>query len=289
MDFPIRNAIQFRTMHSSDIEAGLRLCRVSGWNQTRRDWEMFLQLSPHGCRVAVLDEQVVGTVATVNYENHFGWVGMVLVDPAARGKGIGTLLMNEALRILKDVPAIRLDATPAGEPVYRQLGFVGEYNLSRMTAVIAPENLLLQDNSARPMKPEDFPAVFSLDSEIFGADRHALLEWMLAGAPEYAWVNEQCGQINGYSFGRHGHNAEHLGPVIASDQTTARHLVMACLQQHPGKQFYLDASQHSTEWRAWLEAIGFREQRPFLRMYRGSNQYPGLPEKQFTILGPEFG
>jgi hypothetical protein len=46
---------------------------------------------------------------------------------------------------------------------------------------------------------------------------------------------------------------------------------------------------HSAEWLQWLAAIGFIEQRPFTRMYRGVNRFPGVPEKQFAILGPEFG
>jgi hypothetical protein len=39
----------------------------------------------------------------------------------------------------------------------------------------------------------------------------------------------------------------------------------------------------------WLISIGFTEQRELIRMYRGKNAYPGTPEKQFAILGPEFG
>lgn len=282
-------ALCFRAMCLSDIEAGLRLCRVSGWNQLRRDWELFLRLSPQGCRVALKDDQVVGTVATINYENHFSWVAMVLVDPAARGNGIGTLLVKETFAVLENMRCLRLDATPAGQGVYRQLGFADEYSLSRMSVVVARENLFLQGNQARPMLPEDLPAVLKLDQEIFGADRWELLEWMLAGAPQFAWVNEERGQITGYTFGRHGYNAEHLGPVIAHDLPTAQQLVSACLQQQTGKHFILDATRHTTDWRIWLESIGFCEQRPFMRMVRGANDYPGVPAKQFAIMGPEFG
>ncbi len=284
----------FREMKAADIELGLRLCRASHWNQTRRDWECFLNLSPHGCRVALKDDQVIGTVATINYENRFSWIAMVLVDPAFRGQGIGTRLMNEALAILRDVPdvrpVIRLDATPAGQPVYLQLGFVGEYGLSRMEAVVSNcVKLPPPTQSLRRMRPADLSAISNYDREVFGADRRALLEWMFAGAPEYAWAKEEREAITGYCFGRHGQNAEHLGPVIAHDLVTARELVKACLNEQNGKPFYLDALHHNAEWLAWLTAIGFREQRSFLRMCRGSNAFIGLPEKQFAIVGPEFG
>ncbi len=57
--------ISFREMLRADVAAGLGLCRASRWNQLSRDWECFLKLSPRGCRVAVKDDRVVGTVTTV--------------------------------------------------------------------------------------------------------------------------------------------------------------------------------------------------------------------------------
>lgn len=279
----------FRTMQPEDIAVGLRLCRASGWNQTRRDWEMLLRLSPQGCRVATKDEQVIGTVTTVNYENRFAWIGMVLVAEAQRGQGIGARLMAEAMELLHDLPAIRLDATPAGREVYRKLNFIDEYPLRRLETVVARKTLLSPGASARPMTSDDLAAVARFDREVFGADRRALLAWMLEGAPEYAWVREEQQQISGYCFGRHGFKDEHLGPVVAHEQSTARQLVAACLHSQTGRRFILDASQHEPEWHAWLEVIGFREQRPFTRMFYRNNPSPGLPPKLFGILGPEFG
>lgn len=279
----------FRDMTFDDIAAGLELCRAARWNQTERDWELFLRLTPEGCRVAVRDERVIGTVATTRYEDRFSWIGMVLVDPAERGQGIGARLTAEALGVLKDMPSIRLDATPAGHSVYQKLGFVDEYRLSRMETVVPGAGLALRRNPARPMTKDDLPAVAFFDREVFGADRRLALGWMFDGAPEYAWVIEKGGEIAGYTFGRRGFNFEHLGPIVARDQRTARRLVSACLNRQVGKRFIIDASHYDTVWRSWLESIGFRQQRPFIRMFYRDNPYPGLPPKQFGILGPEFG
>ena len=227
----------FRDMTPADIAAGLKLSRAARWNQTEREWELFLRLSPEGCRVAVMDERVIGTVATASYEDRFAWIGMVLVDPAERGQGIGSRLMAEALDVLNDIPSIRLDATPAGHAVYQKLDFVDEYRLSRMETVVSSEGLALRRNPARPMTRDDLPAVSIFDRQVFGADRRLTLEWMFEGAPEYAWVIEDLGQIVGYAFGRRGLNFEHLGPVVAHGQQTARLLVMACLNRQAGKPF----------------------------------------------------
>ncbi|MBS1790409.1 MAG: GNAT family N-acetyltransferase [Acidobacteria bacterium] len=282
------DAIQLRAMTSADIPVGLSLCRIARWNQVERDWELFLRLTPGDCRVAVKAGQVVGTVTTVSYQNVFSWIGMVLVDPAERRQGIGTKLLNEALNVLKDQPLIGLDATPAGREVYLKLGFVDECRLSRMEAVVSGFSQD-ENNPARRMAEADLPKVFALDKNVFGADRSLLLQRMFAGARELAWVLLREQRIIGFTFGRHGFNFEQLGPIVAENVQTATHLVMTCLAEQSGKRFLVDAAHHDAEWLRWLESVGFKEQRPFVRMFRGEGRRPGLPEKQFAILGPEFG
>jgi ribosomal protein S18 acetylase RimI-like enzyme len=257
IESPLQNGAaraRFRDMTPADIAAGLKLSRAAGWNQTERDWGLFLQLSPKGCRVAVIDERVVGTVATARYEDRFAWIGMVLVDPPERGQGIGARLTAEALEVLEDMPSIRLDATPAGHAVYQKLGFVDEYRLSRMERLASSEGLSLRRNPARPMMKDDLPAVAIFDRQVFGADRRLTLEWMFDGAPEYAWIIEERGQILGYMLGRRGYNFESMGPVVAHDQRTARRMVSACLNRQAGKPFIIDASHHDADWRAWLDS-----------------------------------
>lgn len=280
--------VSFREMVFEDIPAGLGLCRASRWNQTERDWAQFLEREPHGARVAVRDGRVIGTVTTIRYEARFGWIGMVLVDPRERGRGIGTQLLHEAVELLGDVGCARLDATPAGRAVYLKLGFQDEYGLVRMqrAPAAAPR---VGENGVRPMQTRDLPAVLDLDRQVFGADRSALLQWLLAGAPEYARVIDAGGTLRGYSLGRHGFDFEQLGPIVAHDRKDAEALALACLAAAAPRPLILDAPSHSGQWLGWLAKQGFVEQRPFTRMWRGEHAHPGLPERQFAILGPEFG
>jgi ribosomal protein S18 acetylase RimI-like enzyme len=127
--------IACRPMDRDDIDAGLSLCRANGWNQRRRDWELFLQRSPDDCRVVTREGKVVGTVTTLRYQHFFSWIGMLLVDPAFHRQGIGTQLLREALEILQKEETVKLDATPAGREVYLKLNFADEYPLSRMSAI----------------------------------------------------------------------------------------------------------------------------------------------------------
>jgi len=279
--------IAYRNMDFSDVDAGLSLCRAAKWNQLASDWEIFLHLSPGGCRVALSGDKVVGSVTTVRYQNFFSWIGMVLVDPGYQRQGIGIQLLKEALEILRNEETVKLDATPAGREVYLKLNFIDEYRLSRMNAIVDVNRLGSAD--ARPLQKQDLRSLAIFDREIFGADRQSLLEWMWQASPQYAFIIENENGIQGYCLGRQGYNYIHIGPVIACNFIIAKNLVSAALQHCAGKSVILDVLHFDGEWLAWLADIGFTEQRPFIRMYRGTNVFNAVTEKQFAILGPELG
>ena len=282
--------------------AGLRLCRASGWNQIAADWDRFLAVSPDGCRVALDNAgNVIGSVATLRFDEAFGWIAMVLVDPAHRRAGIGTSLLEEALHVLDDMPSIGLDATPAGLRVYEPAGFQEDARLQRMQRGPAPVRPS-QGVSIRPIEDGDFDELFDWDKEVFGADRRWLLESFRGQAPSYALAaigrearlvgrNSSCAlpmrTITGYLFGRPGYDFDHIGPVVARDEDIARSLVCACLAAHPERPFIIDAPVRQS-WMAWLESQTFVVQRPFTRMYRGQRRHQGRANESFAVAGPEF-
>jgi predicted N-acetyltransferase YhbS len=286
-----RSPVVLRTMTSEDIASGLRLCRASRWNQVARDWELFLAMNPEGCRVAVdAAGDVVGSVTTIDYGGAFGWIAMLLVDPSRRGEGIGTRLLEEGLRLLARLPIVRLDATPAGYGVYLRGGFLEEYRLQRMQRDAQPPGAptagATADSRTRPMLARDFEEVAALDEQAFGANRRALIDVFRRGAPEYAWV-AGASALDGYIVGRHGHTFEHLGPLVARDEETARRLLVRCVTDLPGRPVILDAPPHAS-WAGWLESLGFTVQRPFIRMSLGEQRHRERLDRMFAIAGAEF-
>jgi GNAT superfamily N-acetyltransferase len=275
-------------MTKADVPAGLALCRTSGWNQTAADWEQLLELGGDGCRVAAIDGRVVGTATTVTYEDRFAWIGMVLVEPEARGRGIGRRLLLDALDRLGDVPA-RLDATPEGHPLYLQLGFVEECRLRRMTTAPSSPGGTHAAGGARPMQREDMDVVAAWDRQVFGADRREILDWALEKAPELAFVVERGASLQGYCLGRRGHLFRQIGPVVADGLEAASQLVAACRQQASGEPMVVDAPTVPHTWTGQLVDLGFVDARPFIRMCRGTNRHPGRPDQQMAIFGPEWG
>jgi ribosomal protein S18 acetylase RimI-like enzyme len=276
---------QIRTMTSADIAAGMRLKDAVGWNQTKEDWARFLETDPEGCFVAEWNGDVAGTVTTITYENRFAWIGMVLVDPEARGHGIGTALLVKAIDYLdaRRIPCVKLDATPQGKPLYERLGFQVEYDLERHILRREP------GRGAAPEKAEDIETVLAADREIFGADRSVLLRSMANAAPEFVAAARQGRSLSGYALGRRGSRADHLGPWIARTKPVAREILENFLLRSRRDVVFVDVVKDNSWACGLLVEKGFTFSRALTRMYRGENAHPGRPDLVCAILGPEFG
>ena len=126
--------VSIRLMEKRDLPAAYFLSKSEGWNQTVDDWTFLLDNPDNICIVAENDVMVAGTATALVHSGRIAWIGMVLVDQSCRGMGIGRELMNGIIGLIPSACSIRLDATPAGKPLYEKLGFKSEYSLLRMTA-----------------------------------------------------------------------------------------------------------------------------------------------------------
>ena len=78
-------------MQLDDIASGMRLSSAEGWNQTQKDWKLFIETRGNVCLVAEADNKVIGTTAAMNYSNKVAWIAMVLVDKEYRGRGVSKI------------------------------------------------------------------------------------------------------------------------------------------------------------------------------------------------------
>jgi ribosomal protein S18 acetylase RimI-like enzyme len=81
--------------------------------------------------IAKVDGQIMGTLTLVTFPIPTGmraWIEDVVVDEAARGRGIGAALTNEAVRLAQAAGARTVDLTSrpsreAANRLYQRLGF----------------------------------------------------------------------------------------------------------------------------------------------------------------------
>lgn len=274
-----------------DIPLGMRLKTMARWNQLATDWATLLSMTTGGSYLAYLDNDAAGTVTTVQYDQQFSWIGMVLVDPRFRGLGIGTKLLKAAIDFARPTGPVLLDATPQGRKLYLTLGFTDICPLERLEIAQLPVIATPADAAITiiPMTAAGLDACTVYDQAHFGASRRTLLQSFFENAPEYAFIARDTVGIRGYCLGRHGSTFEQIGPVVADDEATARALFLAAASQLSGRSMIIDILSEQTDWRQFLLDLGFTVQRPFTRMSLGDWTVQGDRSGQYAIAGPEFG
>lgn len=268
-------------LDAAALPAALALSAEAGWNQVAEDWRIFLDRGAvHG---VTGPDGLRGTGAILPYGG-FGWVSMVLVTAAARGQGIGTALLRHAIAALTGMDQVPvLDATPAGERIYRPLGFRPVFPLMRWRGIGgAPASSM---DGLRPVGAEDLPAIAALDAAAFGAGRGDILTglWRRAPAPALMLAGG-----DGFVLARPGRQALQIGPLVAPDEVAARRLLTAALGRVQGPVL-LDLPTRWNGLSHLLQEHGFRQERPFLRMALDRQEAFGDPDRLFVVAGPELG
>lgn len=283
-------AFKIRPMITDDLNQAISLSGIEGWNQTEKDWKLLLENPLNTCLVAEHNNKVIGTATALNHSGKVAWIGMVLVDQHYRGHGVGKLLLSNIIGALKDIGSVKLDATPAGLPLYKKLGFIEEYLIYRM---INPslQGFYRHPSGNEPLStnPVRFSDIKKLDERIFGTARPYLLEYLFNNYPAIAFSLYKNKKLDGYMFGRDGVRFNYIGPVTAFSDDSARILITKALELFDNKPVALDIPGDKEDIIRWLESLGFVKHRHFIRMYLKSNSYNGLIEYQYLISGPEFG
>jgi len=265
-----------REMTTDDVNLGLRLGEMSGWNQVRVDWERFVNYEPQGCFVGMMNGTPVSTITTTAYGNELAWIGMMLVHPDYRRQGIASALMKHAIAWLDDrqIQCIKLDATPAGAPVYEKLGFQNEWNFHRYVRESEASETFVKATSGAFDSPP-------IDEAAFGVNR---CDWLKRLAADSHVVKNS----DGFGMLRSGRLATYLGPVIAEKSSTAEALISQLLAKTNGPLIW-DVPGPNAAAVQLAEQFGFQQLRPLTRMWRGKKLVTGNVEQQFALASPATG
>jgi GNAT superfamily N-acetyltransferase len=271
-------ALPVATLSASAIAGCLALSREAGWNQAEADWRQFFE---GGTVFGIGGDQPVATGAILPYrDGGFAWIGMVLVTASMRGRGLGTRILRHGLALLAETGLCPvLDATPAGARIYRPLGFVAQFGLTRWRGPGGGEAPV----GPRLATADDLPRLATLDGTVFGASRPSLLEGLMLRAPALAFV-----EGDGFVLGRDGDQATQIGPLVARDEAAALPLLKAALAHAPG-EVIIDLGDHCTALADALRVHGFAPERPYTRMALGHAAPFGDPSRLMAVAGPELG
>lgn len=278
--------IEIRKMQCGDIPRGTDLCRIVKWNQLDADWQRLINLEPDGVFVAEEDGVLCGTASAISYGVEMAWIGMILVHPEFRGRGIAAQLMTTCISYLKQkqVRSIKLDATDMGRPVYLKLGFKDEEPIVRYVNE-NPE--IASRPSEHITEVLDWSEIANLDNAAFGADRIALLKNLSVNGPAVQY--SKSGSSNfGFGFARAGFYANFIGPVVATSTSAAREIAQGLLTRLSGRPVMIDMLPSNKQADELAASCGFKSARVLTRMYLGEAR-KGKPNLVFGTAGFEWG
>jgi|SRR5579872_2166131 len=260
-----------RVLTAADIPGGMRLKETAGWNQTELDWRNVMALAPEGCFGIESDGDLRATATAVAFGQELGWIGMVLTDPAYRGRGFARCLMEHAIGHLQQrgVRRIKLDATDMGRPLYERLGFRAEGGIERWA---------WQGGGTPSQQVGPLVMDAALDRAAFGADRSALLEVL-------ARIESASVPGAGFAMGRPGSNGAFFGPCVARSADAARRLAGWFLERHSGERVYWDILPANRDAAALARECGFERARELIRMALVGTGLPPLGNDDGLVFG----
>jgi len=256
---------RYRKFRPADVPAAHGLSLEAGWPHRLEDWRFVRRLGMG--HVALEARKVVGTILTWKHDRRNASLGMVIVDPAYQGRGIGKRLMRLALR---DVTgrSVMLTATPAGQPLYEKLGFKAIDKVEQHQGIAAqvPAVSLQPGERLRPVVASDAPKLTALAARSTGVSRTRMMPRLLEVAEGI--VLAKAGEMLGFAIFRRFGRGYVIGPVVAPDAPRAQALVSHWVAMHPGKFLRIDVYA-SMGLGPWLDAIGLPKVDTGVAMVKG--------------------
>ena len=268
--------ISIYTLTAADLDRADAIQQAAYGGGSRKDrLQMYMSIQPDGWLIASLDGQPAGIAGGTNYGT-VGHIGLVAVHPSMQRRGVALALMEHLLNwfAAQRCPLIQLDASEAGAPLYRRLGFVED----EKTLGFSLDDCTLQpvrSERISQLRADDIPALVAFDTPIFGGEREAVFAATLAEAPERAFVaHDHEGQISGYLFAQ----SQVLGPWAAHTPAIADELLAAALTLPFGGAIRTLTPGSNPDAATLLMRYGFSPQRMLRRMRYGGTAAAGRRE-----------
>jgi GNAT superfamily N-acetyltransferase len=255
-----------RPMTAADAEPAADLLRRGDFGDRLGFFQWAIGRPTIRAFVADDDGRLIGT-GVASAHGRAGWVGVIYVDPAFRGGGLGRRITRTVIDHLEanGVRSMLLIASPMGRPVYEREGFTVLDRQIRFTIDGLSPADTPPDPRLRPFAPRDLETVLELDRVVTGEDRSALLRELVEPVSTTVALGPD-GDVRGYLIRAPWRG----GAVIAPDPDDALRL--------------LERRRHSTgisgmagagvlasneAGRARLRAAGWNEEMGGVRMIRG--------------------
>ncbi|WGV62085.1 GNAT family N-acetyltransferase [Brevibacillus brevis] len=246
----------------ADIPGLIALSDSVGWDYDESEIRTILSIgTAFGHKDA--NGTLLSCAAIIPYDDKLASIGMVIVHPSSQGKGYGRQLMKACMASVSTDTSIMLIATPEGEPLYKNLGFltvdrIRKFIAERFVPEAPPQNEANDEFEIAPMELEDFPSVVEFDKAARGSSRTHFLEIRMRQASTCLVAKNLSGKVIGYGFAVQGPINLIVGPIVAENAGMAENLLYKLTQNHTG-HVRIDVPDEQAAFHTYLEQNGFTQ------------------------------
>jgi hypothetical protein len=279
-------------MAREELDTLVEWAAREGWNPGLDDAEVFWATDPEGFVAAEMGGELVGGGSIVAYGTRYGFMGIFIMRPDCRGRGLGDRLWTERKRLLQERldpdAAIGMDGVFNMQPYYARGGF-------RFVC----RDLRFEGEGAEAPQPDGIVEASSLPFEVIDAcDRkhfpgprsRFLRDWLRRpGGHALAATGPAAeGGVCGYGVLRPCRVGHKIGPLFAADAAVAERLFVALSSRVPGEPIFLDVPEINRAAVALAGRHGMKEVFGCARMVLGP--VPELPDAEiFGVTTFELG
>lgn len=282
----IEGSCVIRAMVQSDLSIALSLSEDARWPYRQSDWKT-LFLMGEG-RVAEVDGAVVGVGMRWLWGERIASVGLVIVAPDLRERGIGRRLL-EALCAGLDDRTVLLHTAGKLHRFYASMGFerTGEIHQYEGKALQAPLMALPEGSRLRPGGRNDMQLLVEMDERAVGVVRQSLIQTWLRQSIGTVVLDHPDGPCGFAILRRFGHGAT-IGPVVAPCAMAAKAMIAHLAGLATGRMLRLDVHAHG-ELEDWLPNLGLTRVADAAVLLRGSPVPPAAPFRTYALADKALG
>ncbi|MCE1190399.1 MAG: GNAT family N-acetyltransferase [Ignavibacteria bacterium] len=243
-----------------------QMADLAGKNFGLTDPSVYHQLDPNGFFIALDENNLVGTVSAIKYNDEYGFIGSHLIHPELQGSQLAQSLLEVAMNRLQNC-TVALNCYESQLSFYQANDFKPSHSIFVYSGK-AQSILGMPDSVVSPfLHPVEL--VYNLDRTVYNFNRKHFLYVWLNQTGSMLLANLEDGHYTAMGIYRPCKNSYEISEMISLSIEAAEKVLDALLWHIPqGMMVNIAIPASNTDYINLIEARGFEKTGEYIRMYK---------------------
>ncbi|MGY3414690.1 N-acetylglutamate synthase-like GNAT family acetyltransferase [Bacillus mycoides] len=235
-------------------------------------------------------EELIASAAIILYGETLASIGMVIVHPDYKGRGIGKIITDSCVKSVSTQTPIMLIATDDGKILYKKIGFRAVSHVSKYICNSYNANYQCVGNEEYIVNYEerDLEEIIQIDKDAFGTNREEFLKYRIIQSEQCIVTKDAQQNVLGYGISIQTPENKIIGPIVAKNDKMAMRMVHYLVREHHGK-LRIDVPEGKKDFMKELEIIGFKKVNTPPIMMKNSDKLLKRNNELYSIAAQIFG